>query len=280
MTTGARWGSAVAVLLLVVAAAGCSRASPTAAVAWQDLAPPTADAGEPTSLDDLDQAVASATTRLFESPSFQAGQLLVRGDTVHFSSWVRYVGTDTFEHVGFTPASRTPTPGAVETHAAVVVDGQARGAGITEDVEAGWGEVTTALDDPPPFDNPFPFNVDLQAMASGVEFQSESPHTATVHEAPDGTRVWALEDETGFSQRWVVAPDGHLQALLMLPADRSGPRGDPDADAEFWPPPVSRAEIRFLVDGDATIELPATGSDLDLDRFAVWEGLPRPGDAG
>lgn len=271
MTTGARWGSAVAVLLLVVATAGCSRAAPTAAVAWQDLAPPTADAGEPTSLDELDRAVAAATSRLFESPSFQAGQLHVRGDTVHFSSWVRYVGTDTFEHVAFTPASRTPTPGAVETHATVVVDGQARGAGITEDVEEGWGEMTNT---------PRPFNVDLQAMASGVEFQSESAHTVTVHEASDGTRVWTLEDETGFSQSWVVAPDGHLQAFLLLPADRSAPSGDPDADEEFWPPPVSRAELRFLVDGDATIELPATGSDLDVDRFAVWEDLPRPGDAG
>lgn len=280
MTPGARWGSVVAVLLLVVAAAGCSRAAPTAAVAWQDLAPPTADAGEPTSLDELDRAVAAATTRLFESPSFQVGQMHVRGDAVHASSWVRYVGTDTFEHVAFTPASRTPTPGAVETHAAVVVDGQVRGAGITEDVEEGWGEVTTAASDPPPFRTPFPFNVDLHAMASGVELQSESAHTVTVHEAPDGTRVWALEDETGFSQSWVVAPDGHLQSILMLWPERSAPSGDPDADEEFWPPPVSRAEIRFLVDDDATIEPPATGSALDLDRFAVWEGLPRPGDAG
>ncbi len=260
------------VAVLLVAAAGCSGAAPAADVAWQDLAPPSADAGEPTPLDELDRAVAAATTRLLESPPFQAGQVAVHGDTVLFSSWVRYVAADTFEYVSFTSASRTPTPGAVEAHAIVVGDGQARGAEITEDAEAGWAEVTATASNP--------FTIDLRAMASGVELESDSMYTATVHDAPDGTRVWALEDETGFSQRWVVAPDGHLQAFLLLRPDDRALHGDHDDDLALEPPPFSRGELRFLIEGDATIDLPDVGSALDLDRFAVWEDLPRPGDAG
>lgn len=202
-------------LMLVLALGACDN-GPTASVggaSWDDLAAPTGGTTDPVSFDELDQAVREAVTPLLEAHAIEAGQVTIRGDTVHASSWTRFVDRDTYEHVAFKPTSPAPSPDdPVEVLATVVAGGEVRWAEDASDARWRTGDARP----------PDPFGIDLPAMASsGVRSLDLSPDAlATVRETPDGTRVWTLHDESGLSLNWVVSPDGRLQALVHEPPPR------------------------------------------------------------
>lgn len=263
-TTGGRRLGLLVLLALVVA--GCGGASASGdEVSWEGLAASAGGTTSPASLDTLDEAVREATTTLLQTRSILAGQVTVYGDTVHFSAWVRFEDADTFEHVAFNPASAVPSPGdVVETHVTVVVAGETVRA--ASDSDGTWYSAA---------EPGAPFNIDLEGMAAGRDLDAPSGARATVRETADGTRVWTLQEESGFSRRWVVSTDGHLQGFAL---EHPTPLGS-DSDSTLERAPLTRAEVRFVAGhNDPSITLPEVDTPLKIDRFDVWKDLPRPGD--
>lgn len=147
-------------------------------VSWDDLQAPTGGSTDSVSFDELDRAVGEAVTTLLEAPVVEAGQVTIRGDTVHASSWTRFVDQDTYEHVAFRPTSPVPSvDDPVEVLATVVTGGEVRWAEDASDTTWRTGDARP----------PDPFGIDLPAMASGVMSLDLGPDVrATVREAPDG----------------------------------------------------------------------------------------------
>lgn len=255
-------------LLLVLVLGACDAGASAAAdgVTWDALAAPTGGSTESVSFEQLDQAVSEAVTMLLEAHAVEAGQVTIRGDTVHASSWTRFVDHDTYEHVAFRPTSPEPSPDdPVEVLAAVVTGGELRWA---ED----HSDATWRTTDARP---PDPFGIDLPAMASGVGALDLGPDAqATVREALDGTRVWTVHESSGLSLSWVVSPEGRLQAFVHEQPSPSAGSGD----HALGPPPLTGKELRLAVpDGAPRVAAPEVDTSFDIDRFELWQGLPRPG---